>query len=167
MENPLVVTLKLEEAVQQKFTALRNEHFPAHVNYLDAHLTLFHALPSNESKVFEVLEEMSRRPLLEMDVSAVKNMGTGVSYLISSSELQEMHRTMQQKLDGMLINQDRPKLQPHVTIQNKVTAFKALSLYKKLNEEFRPFPVSATGISCWLYLKGPWQHVKDFNFLKG
>ena len=40
-----IITAKLDEKSQQLLNTLRKEHFPAHLNYLDAHLTLFHQFP--------------------------------------------------------------------------------------------------------------------------
>ena len=53
---PLIVTLKLDDAAQTYFNALRRQHFPPAINYLGAHLTLFHHLPGAE--VDAVCEEL-------------------------------------------------------------------------------------------------------------
>ena len=42
---PLIVTLRMDPASAAHFTAMRQSHFPAHRRWLDAHVTLFHALP--------------------------------------------------------------------------------------------------------------------------
>ena len=42
---PLILTLTLDEATQAYFNDLRRQHFPPNINYLAAHLTLFHHLP--------------------------------------------------------------------------------------------------------------------------
>ena len=161
---PLIVTLKLDEATQSFFNALRETYFPKHVNYMDAHCTLFHNLPSQNTAIQKILKESARRPVINMQVRSVSNIGNGVVYTIESNELQMLHQCMQQHFSEWLINQDRQQLKPHITVQNKVTAFKALSLFKKLNDRFEPFDIKATGISTWLYLKGPWEHVADYNF---
>ena len=46
-EVPLVVALKIDEQSQLFFNEKRTMFFPAHANYVDAHITLFHKLPSN------------------------------------------------------------------------------------------------------------------------
>ena len=48
MPEPLIVTLLLEEAAQQRFDRLREQHFPPERNHLAAHVTLFHALPGEQ-----------------------------------------------------------------------------------------------------------------------
>ena len=61
MSNPLILTLKPDEQAQQFFNALRKAHFPAHANYLDAHLTLFHLLPDANDTVIRCLETTAQR----------------------------------------------------------------------------------------------------------
>ena len=164
MDAPLVVTLKLDHETQVFFDRLRKEHFPKHINYLHAHCTLFHKLPASENSVQKILTAISKRPVFDMSIDAVKNIGNGVVYTIASGELISLHKSLQQSFTAWLINQDRQPLKPHITIQNKVTAFKALTLYRELKDRFVPFDIKAVGISTFLYLNGPWKHVQDFYF---
>ena len=48
LKTPVIITLQLEADAAAFFTTQRKAYFPAHINYLDAHLTLFHALPPEE-----------------------------------------------------------------------------------------------------------------------
>ncbi len=164
MNEPMIVTLKIDEASQGFFDEQRKAYFPAHVNYLDAHLTLFHVLPATEKVIRSTLTTLSKRTRFMMQADSVKNTGNGVAYSILSRELMELHALMQKHFEPYLIAQDKQRLWPHITIQNKVTAFKALSLYEKLQTPFNPFKITATGFSAWIYLKGPWKHVEDFMF---
>jgi 2'-5' RNA ligase len=164
MDAPLIATLKLDDKTQLLFNRLRKENFPKHINYLDAHCTLFHKLPASEVAIRRVLTAISRRPAFDMTINAVKNIGNGVVYTIVSHELQSLHKSLQESFSAWLTSQDRQPLKPHITIQNKVTAFKALGLYNELKNRFVPFDIKAVGISTFLYLKGPWEHVEDFNF---
>ena len=60
--DPLVVTLLLDEVAQERFDALRRAHFPADRNHLQAHVTLFHALPGeHEERVRADLAQAARR----------------------------------------------------------------------------------------------------------
>ena len=45
-DAPLILTAELPEDLHARFTDLRTEHFPPERNYLEAHVTLFHALPA-------------------------------------------------------------------------------------------------------------------------
>ena len=162
--QPLILTLKLEDSAQLRFNELRKTHFPKHCNYMDAHLTLFHHLPSGLNSVSQAVTSFASRPAMNVEVAAVKNIGSGVAYAISSAELQNMHKQMQKNFDRLLISQDRQKLWPHITVQNKVTAYKALLTFKELEKNFHPFQIKATGISTWLYLGAAWEWVKDDLF---
>jgi len=164
-DHPLIVTLKLDEAAQVYFNQLRQQYFPKHVNYLDAHLTLFHHLPASFVGIDEALKHISNRNNMQLNVSGLKNMGNGVAFWIESAELQQLHKKLQQSFASFLISQDRQNLWPHITVQNKVTAFKAAQTLDFLQRDFKPSNIYATGISTWLYMSGPWAHQQDYPFL--
>ncbi|MES2891303.1 MAG: 2'-5' RNA ligase family protein [Bacteroidota bacterium] len=163
---PLIVTLRLDQPSQEYFNELRRKYFPAHVNYLEAHLSLFHHLPSSLDFVDEALDEFANRQPFDLGISGVKNMGNGAAFVIESPKLMMIHAALQQAFKGYLISQDRHRLWPHITVQNKVTAFKAKQTTELLSADFIPFPCKAMGFDTWFYLKGPWQHRKTFLFQK-
>jgi hypothetical protein len=59
MNRPLIMTLALEKTAAEFFTAQRTRYFPKHINFLKAHLTLFHALPFNEPRINETITTLS------------------------------------------------------------------------------------------------------------
>ena len=166
MNKTLIVTLHLEEGAQQYFNELRKEYFPAHINFLEAHLTLFHVLPAEEGIVQETLQQLSKRSSMLLSVTGPVNTGNGVAYKIVSEELQVLHAAMQEIFQTFLVGKDKLRLLPHITIQNKVTAFKAQVLFEKLSTGFTPFHISATGFCTFLYDDGPWLHLMDHLFEK-
>lgn len=161
----LIITLDMVQEDQAFFNALREKHFPAHANYLDAHITLFHKLPANEERIPEVLKKFSTRSVLPIEVNKVHLMGTCVAYTLVSEELKNLHEQMQQALAPWLIKQDQQPLRPHITVQNKVTAFKAQQLHEELSQHFTPFTITTTSFSTWKYLKGPWKLLDKYPFL--
>jgi 2'-5' RNA ligase len=161
---PLIITLEMDSEHKAMFNALRKAHFPAHSNYLDAHLTLFHHLPSREPIIEDTLKAFSNREQLMVEVSAVKSIGNGVIFCIASEELQVLHQSMQQILMPWLKRQDQQALRPHITVQNKVTEFKATRLQEELQSAFTPFTITVTGFSTWYYLGGPWRPAGFFPF---
>jgi hypothetical protein len=164
MAYPLIITLELEQEDKERFTALRKAHFPAHSNYLDAHLTLFHRLPSDEPLIDLTLQQLAVRPALLLGVNAVINFSNGVAFTIASEELMQLHNQMQEAFEPWLVRQDRQTLRPHITIQNKVTAFKAKRLQEELQLTFQPYTIEATGFSTWHYIGGPWKRAKYYPF---
>jgi hypothetical protein len=161
---PLIITLMIDPASQAFFSAQRKRYFPAHANYLDAHLTLFHKLPSENNLIDETLITLSKRAPFEMEAAELKSIGNGTAYYVSSEKVIQLHTKMQQTFDPFLIGKDRQKIWPHITVQNKVTANKAHLLLKELSENFRPFTIIATGFATWYYLKGPWQKKAEYRF---
>jgi hypothetical protein len=164
MNPPLIVTLRLEDEHQQFFNELRATHFPSHINFLQAHLTLFHHLPSEEALVFRKLQESARHKHISLHVNEIRNLGNGVAYSIQSLQLQQFHANLQRIFMPWLNSKDQELLWPHITIQNRVTAFKAQTLFERLNKDFTPFEITATGINTWLYLRGPWRLVDTYPF---
>lgn len=164
MAYPMIVTLALEKEAQAYFTDLRNRHFPAHSNYLEAHLTLFHKLPSDEPELLTLLQAFSPAGPLPLWVNGLVYWKGGVAFTLVSEPLLQLHRQLQQAFDPWLIRRDREPLRPHITIQNKVTAFKAQQLYEALRADFRPFEIRATGFATWLYLGGPLKRLAAYPF---
>jgi 2'-5' RNA ligase len=156
MEKTLIITLILSEEADEYFTNLRNLHFPPGINYLRAHLTLFHKLP-DEDFVFKTLENLScKQSKFKMEVAAVRSIGNGVAFKIESDTLLLLHKSLQGNFKTMLIPQDQQRLWPHITIQNKVAAAEANALALTLNATFEPFIITAKGLAVWEYLNGRW-----------
>jgi 2'-5' RNA ligase len=164
-DAPLILTLTLDQATQDYFNALRKEHFPPERNYLDAHLTLFHHLPANEPQIIIYIETAAKsNPLMKLQVTELKSVGNGVAYKLECPELLRLHKELQEQWAAWLIPQDRQKLWPHVTIQNKVELAKALLLKAQLEESFVPFEATGTGLSLFEYKGGPWDFIREFEF---
>ncbi|WP_262714176.1 2'-5' RNA ligase family protein [Mucilaginibacter rubeus] len=142
---------------------MRKRHFPPGRNFLKAHLTLFHRLPS-EVVTREYFRSLQCRTFA-MKVTGLRHLGAGVAYEIDSGELQEFHRKLSQYFHKVLIPQDRQPFKPHITIQNKVTPAASKDLLTELMGNFKPFTVTATGLDLWEYLGGPWRHSSSYDFL--
>lgn len=160
----IIVTLKLDENAQSFFNEQRTKYFPAHCNYVDAHITLFHKLPSNNLDVENVLEKFAQRTTFDICINEIVLQNTGVAYQILSDELMILHKQMQEELQQYLIRNDLKKLWPHITIQNKVTAYKAYKTHAVLIPFFEPFNVMAIGFTSWYYVKGYWEKKGDYLF---
>ncbi|QJD98036.1 2'-5' RNA ligase family protein [Mucilaginibacter robiniae] len=165
IDAPMILTLALDDSAQDFFNALRKEHFPVERNYLDAHLTLFHHLPPEETSIIESIEQVCEQyQQMQLQVTEVKSIGNGVAYQIVCTELMRMHKHLQQQWDTWLTPQDRQKLWPHVTIQNKVAPQQARLLKEQLAESFEPFTTEGTGLNLFAYQGGPWQFIKHHPF---
>ncbi|QNF34600.1 2'-5' RNA ligase family protein [Adhaeribacter swui] len=163
-QPPRILTLQLEESGFSYFNDLRKKHFPAQINYLDAHVTLFHHLPA-ESEILQVLETLtSQQPHITLQVTSIFKLGRGIAFKLESKALMQIQAQLKQQWYNWLTPQDRQGFRPHVTVQNKVTPAEAQALYDKLIATFNSFTVQGVGLSLWEYLGGPWQKIKDYPF---
>ena len=165
---PLILTLSLDDAAQTYFNALRRQHFPAKINYLAAHLTLFHHLPGAETVAVQVALRaagLGHSPL-PLRVAGVRSLGRGVAFALESDELRCLHRGLQRTFSAHLTPQDQQPLQPHVTVQNKVDPVAARQLLAELQSDFAPFGAVGTGLHLWAYRNGPWESLETYPFLK-
>ena len=163
---PLIITLEMDKVSHDYFTGVRNQYFPGHANYLEAHITLFYHLPPNEPLIIETIKESVKHKPMTLDITGISNFGNAVAFIVSSPALSTLHGRLQKIFQPFLISQDRNKLRPHITVQNKVTAFKAKQTHELLNQDFQPFSIQGTGLKTWSYLKGPWRAKEYFPFQK-
>lgn len=163
-QPPLIITVKIDDASQVFFNEQRKKHFPAYCNYVDAHITLFHKLPSNNIEFDNTIEKVSKRKSFELNVTNLVLQNNGVAYEIECEELLQLHKAMQQDFSRYLIRNDRKKIWPHITVQSKVTAYKAYKTYNTLLSTFKPMTTTAIGFSCWYYMNGFWRKKGDYLF---
>jgi len=164
--DPLILTLTLDDAAHTYFDALRRQHFPPAINFLSAHLTLFHHLPGAELEA--VCEQLhtccSQQAELPLCVTGLRSLGRGVAFNVENPALLALHRQLQATFAAHLTPQDRQPLQPHVTIQNKVEPAAARQLLASLQADFAPFGAVGTGLQLWAYRGGPWDALQYFPF---
>jgi 2'-5' RNA ligase len=164
---PLILTLTLDEASQAFFDDLRRQYFPAKINYLSAHLTLFHALPGAEQATIaaDLGAEAAAQPgPLPLQATGVKFMGRGVMYTLDNPALPALHKRLQRQWQPWLSSQDQQGLRPHITVQNKVDPAVARQLHEELAAGFQPFEALGTGLALWAYRGGPWELLQQFPF---
>ncbi|MFB6454251.1 2'-5' RNA ligase family protein [Chitinophaga sp. Hz27] len=160
----MIVTLQLSGSDQQYFNALRDAHYPKRFNYLEAHITLFYKLPEDNPEVLAILADAAAVPPFEPAVTSIFSFGPGVAFGLHDNALLLWHSSLQAQLAPFLIKQDQQPLHPHITIQNKVTEFKATQLQATLMASFQPFTLKTLGLQTWRYLKGPWKALSEYPF---
>ena len=165
-ETASALILTLDAAAQAYFDSLRQRHFPRAINYLAAHLTLFHHLPGTGLAAVQThLQAVAQaRPPLPLRVTGLRSLGRGVAFTLENDELRALHRQLQADFAPHLTPQDQQELQPHITIQNKVDPAAARQLLADLQADFRPFEAVGTGLHLWAYRGGPWESVARFPF---
>jgi 2'-5' RNA ligase len=158
-----ILTLELDGTSQAHFDTLRRQHYPAHLNQVPAHITLFHQLPPRD-EIVGCIHRAAHRPPFQVRVIGLRSLGKGVAYTLASAELQTLHADLAQQFQPHLIPQDRQPFRPHLVIQNKATPDQARTLLAQLQSDFQPFEAQAAGLTIWNYLGGPWQRAGFFNF---
>jgi len=163
--SPLIITLQLNQEAFTFFNTLRQMYFPPERNFLSAHLTLFHHLPANENSIEEDLFLLAQKQApLSLSITDVVSIGKGVAYKIDCPPLVQLHKQMQDKWKLWLTPQDRQKLWPHVTVQNKVAPETARETLAHLKDSFQPFTASGVAFDLWQYEGGPWTFLKSYPF---
>lgn len=168
MNAPLLVTARFDDAAFAVLDGMRRRYFPAKLNKVPAHLSLFHSLPGEEERA--ILAEVTARcrPMapLRLVPAELRFLGRGVALAYESAELSRLHDELARAFDRWLTPQDRQRFKAHVTIQNKVDPADARALRDRLRLETTP-PASVEGLMVWRYLGGPWQPVATCPFGAG
>ena len=167
-EQPFILTLTLDEALANTLNQLRETHFPKERNYLNAHVTLFHALPSeHETDLRRDLAILcSATPTFEVVLPELEHWGKGVFAVLEAPPLLTLRTALAGRWQNDLTPQDRQGYRPHVTLQNKVPKDKALGLYEILSPTWHPLTGTALGLTLWRYAGGPWIFAGSFKFAK-
>ena len=159
-----ILTLELDEASQAWFEQMRQAHYPAHLNQIGAHLTLFHTLPDT-AEVYDALRVAAEgQARFALQVTGLRLLGRGVAYQVGSRPLLDLHAELVEAFREHLSAQDKQRFQPHVVVQNKATPERAKVLLAELQARFQARRVEAVGLSLWHYLNGPWELAERFPF---
>lgn len=164
--DPLILTLAFDENAGAFFETLRRRHFPAALNRIPAHATLFHHLDGLEEDAISAIIAAATRDEAApaIAVTGLRFTGRGVAYALASDRLSALRARLASRFETMLTPQDRQGWRPHVTVQNKVAPEIARALHADLARDFEPFSFTAPALILWRYLGGPWAHRATFAF---
>ena len=164
--HPLIVTARLPDDLQGWANALRSAHFPPERNYLQAHVTLFHALPP--SCEAEARRELARicaaHPPPPARIEGLMDLGRGTAIKLASAALMAIRGELAERFHGLLTPQDSHRPRLHVTIQNKVEPGTAKALQHALAPEVAEADFTFRGLSLHAYRGGPWDFLKSWSF---
>ncbi len=165
-DAPLIVTAQLPRDLHARFTALRTAHFPPERNYLEAHVTLFHALPPMcEAEACTYLKAIAGEfAPVEGQVEGLMSLGRGTAIKLASPDMLSLRDMIAEHFRGMLTQQDQHRPRLHVTIQNKVSGKEAKALQAELAGTIEPRGFAFRGLELFRYRGGPWEAVKEFAF---
>ena len=160
--KPLILTARPDNASAARFEALRRAHYPAALNRVPAHISLFHHLPGSEFEaVLERLKFTARHhPAPTVEVAGLRSLGRGAALALHGEALAALREALAEAWRPLLIPQDRQGWRGHVTVQNKVDPAVARATLAELSATFEPWTCRIVGIDVWRYLDGPWEHLK-------
>lgn len=163
---PLIVTAELPADLHRWATRLRASHFPPERNFLEAHVTLFHALPAMvEAELKELLARLvATTPQVPARLEGITSLGGGTALRLASPAMLALRDEISAHFHGMLTAQDRHPPRLHVTIQNKVTPAAARALQSSLHGTVAACGFAFVGLAVHRYCGGPWQPVRSFSF---
>jgi len=163
---PLIVTAMLPDDLHSWATGLRRDYFPPERNYLEAHVTLFHALPpSSESELRDCLATLVRdHPPVPARLCGIMKLGKGTALKLESEGMVSLWEDLADRFHGLLTPQDEHRPRLHVTIQNKVSLEEAKALQAELGPLVTPRDFTFAGFALHAYRGGPWEHLKSWRF---
>jgi hypothetical protein len=161
----LIITAEIASSDRAWLEQLRLAHYPPDRNQVQAHLTMFRALPpSAEAEVRSALLRMASRPPPYASIAGLMDLGGGVAFRIVSPDLDRIRNELIETFHGLLSAQDAGGWRPHVTIQNKVAPKEARALLATLERSFRERPLAIAGLGLHRYLDGPWDRLATYSF---
>lgn len=164
--SPLIVTAELPPDLHRWATALRRQHYPPERNMLEAHVTLFHALPPQiEDELRSLLARLAGEfAPLPARLDGVMSLGGGTALRIDSPAMLDLRAGIAEHFRGLLTAQDSHPPRLHVTVQNKVALGEASALQSELAAQLRPRDFAFPGLALFRYRGGPWEPVRRFAF---
>ncbi|KAG9254023.1 uncharacterized protein F5Z01DRAFT_655739 [Emericellopsis atlantica] len=175
-DDHYVLTLWTDKAHHQAMTALRRQWFPKKLLKVNAHVTLFHALPG--TKLQQVKDDVAgvAGHTSPFDVVASGKgaypMGKGVGVNISKpaqAKASQIRAELRDRWAPFLSEQDRrAKWKGQYTILNKENDKERVG--RCMDEVRRDFTESrgeVEGLILWRYDRGWWRQVESFPFRNG
>ena len=162
---PLIMTAMFDTQSAQTLEDLRQRYFPAALNRVPVHLTLFHHLPGEDLRALSerVAALCSTHLALRFDIGRTRFLGRGVGFEIACPPLVALREDVARQWNDRLTAQDRQGYRPHVTIQNKVSPAEARTTQGRL-ELLLPINGEIQGLKLWHYRGGPWEEAGRFRF---
>ena len=163
---PLILTAELPADLHRRATQLRRAHFPPERNFLEAHVTLFHALPpQSEAELRGLLAQMAAEHApVGARLEGVMSLGRGTALRLASPAMLDLRAAIADHFHGMLTAQDSHPPRLHVTIQNKVSPATAAALQATLGGLVRARDFTFPGLALFRYRGGPWEPLRRFAF---
>lgn len=169
-----ILTFLTDQTLRDKMTALRKTYFPPKLNRLDAHLTLFHALPGSKlnSDIIPVLRDIAGstipfRVFASTPFKLRRGIAIGVPKGSGGDDARAVHKLLKRRWLEFLSPQDAGGFATHYTIMNKVDTEKEVDdAFADVEQGWRPVNGEVLGLELWRYDRGGWDWQQEFRFAK-
>ncbi|GAA5831098.1 hypothetical protein JCM3766R1_006234 [Sporobolomyces carnicolor] len=167
------LSLRVSPSLHDPINQLRKRYFPAHRLRVDAHLTLFHALP--HSRLDDVKQTLDRvaRETRAFKISAGKTFkmgeqGVAIDPGVGTAEGKDVHARLREDWSEFLSQQDSKPFRAHWTIMNKEDDKEKVETALREVREWEAQGGSkegeADGLVLWRYNHGEWVLEKEWDF---
>ncbi|KAH0380868.1 hypothetical protein KCU92_g7356, partial [Aureobasidium melanogenum] len=168
-----VLTLLTDAKHHRILTEMRKKYFPPRLNRLDAHITLFHALPGSllEESIKPTLRDISSKTkqfhlLAATPFRLNKGIAIGLPKSSGGDDARQVHQQLKAAWSDFLSRQDAGGFAAHYTIMNKVDDEKEVQkAFEQVQQEWKGCHGTVLGLSLFKYDRGNWVHDEDFKFL--
>ncbi|UPK99983.1 hypothetical protein LCI18_010918 [Fusarium solani-melongenae] len=172
-EYHYVLTLWTDDAHHEEMTALRRQWFPTRLLKVEAHVTLFHALPG--SKLHQLKQDIAEisqyttKFAITVKKEGIYEMNKGVGIRISEGQWKaaKLRSELRDKWEPFLSRQDQQeRWRGHYTIMNKEDdKARVTECLKELQDSFEDSRGTVNGLKLWRYDRGWWREVEAFSSL--
>ena len=172
-ENVYVLTIRTDDVHHRTMTELRNRYFPKKLNKLNAHLTLFHALPESklESTIIPAIEHLVKEHApFSFHARFPFRLTRGIAIAIPKSRGHKQIQSIRHNLlkpwrdEGFLSEQDAGRAKPHYTIMNKVDNEEDVAKAFEEVKNWKGHWGMAEGLALFRYHRRFWIPKKTFLF---
>ncbi|GAB7350456.1 hypothetical protein MBLNU459_g1059t1 [Dothideomycetes sp. NU459] len=167
-----VLTLLTDAKHHQTLTSMRKRYFPPRLNKLDAHITLFHALPGSklDEAIKPTLRDVSQKTppfsiLAAKPFRLNKGIAIGIPKSQGGDDARKVHAQLKEAWVDFLSQQDAGGFAAHYTIMNKVDDQKEVQrAFEEVDGQWTGCQGTVQGLSLFRYDTGHWVHAENFHF---
>lgn len=166
-----ILTLLADSKLHRAMNDIRKRYFPPQLNKLEAHITLFHALPESrlDGVVLPAIKDLvqTTSPFqlgATTPFKLKKGIAIGMPKDHGGNAARWVYQSFQRQWRDFLSPQDM-SFQAHYTVMNKVDDRKKVdNAFAQLQSNWKPHFGTAEGVSLWKYNAGHWDLVEHHRF---
>lgn len=171
-DSVYVLTLLTDAQHHRILTETRKKYFPPRLNRLEAHITLFHALPGSllDESIKPTLKDVASKTnqfhlLAATPFRLNKGIAIGLPKSQGGDDARQVHGQLKGAWREFLSSQDAGGFAAHYTIMNKVDNEKDVQrAFEEVQQEWKGCHGTVLGLSLFKYERGNWIHEEDFKF---